>query len=144
MNKETISAIRYTVSGWLIMVIHLCAFIGVPILAYRFNNWWFLFGIVFVYIGFSFGWKRYTLIIIIFAALGVSLAVFNFFNQQLVAFYFICFSFGFIGIRLYRIIGLGDKTSRALISTVNSDVRQEISDEIEKGMNEFKNRKKSN
>lgn len=130
MDNSQISSFRYNISGWLIILIHLCSFIGIPILAYRFNNWSFLFGIAFVYIGFSFGWKNKSFKIILFAVVGIFLAIYNFFDL-LVAFYFICFSFGFIGIRLYRIIGLGDKTSRALISLNNPDVKQEITKEIE-------------
>src|SRR5450755_5191010 len=102
MSKGTISYLRYVISGWLIGLIHLYSFVGIPILAYRYGNWWFLFGIAFVYIGFAFGWKNYTLKIIIYAALGIFLTVYNFFNQS-VAFYYLCFSIGFIGIRLYRV-----------------------------------------
>ena len=143
MNKGEISYLRYNASAWLVLIIHLFAFVGVPIFAYRFNNWWFLFGIAFVYIGFSLGWKRSTFKILIFAALGIFLAINNFFSQQ-IAFFFLCFSFGFVGIRLYRVIGLGDKTSRALISLVNQDVKQEISTEIEEALKKYTKDKNSN
>lgn len=143
MSNGNFSALRYTISGWLMILTHLSAFIVIPILAYKFNNWWFLFGIAFVYIGLAVGWKRRVIKIILISIVGALLSVYDLFNQ-LTSFYFLCFVVGFIVINLYRIIGLGDKNSRALIATTNPNVRQEISDEIEKGMNEFRNKKNSN
>jgi hypothetical protein len=141
MSNVNFSALRYTISGWLMILTHLSAFVIIPILAYTFHNWWFLFGIPFVYIGLGLGWKKPVIKIIIIAIVGVILSVYGLFNQ-LISFYFLCFLVGFVVINLYRIIGLGDKTSKALIATTNPNVRQEISEEIEKGMNEYRNKKK--
>jgi hypothetical protein len=143
MSNGNFSALRYTISGWLMILTHLSAFIVIPILAYKFNNWWFLFGIAFLYIGIALGWKRGGIKIIIIAIVGVLLSIYHLFIQP-ISCYFLCLVVGFIVINLYRVIGLGDKTSRALIATTNPNVRQEISDEIEKGMNEFRYKKNSN
>lgn len=140
MSNVNFSTLRYTISGWLMIFTHLCAFIVIPMLAYKFNNWLFLFGIAFVYIGIATGWKRRLIKIILILVVGALLSVYDLFNQ-LIYCYFLCFVVGFIVINLYRIIGLGDKTSRALIATTNPRVMQEISNEIEKGMYEVRNKK---
>ncbi len=140
MNKNLISSLRYTISGWLVILMHLAAIIGVPILSYHFKSWWFLFGIAFVYIGFVLGGKGYFPRMIVLVIIGIVLCYFDFFNSKLISFYSLCILFGFVVMRLYWIIGLGDKTSRALISIVNPHVRKDIETEIEE---EMKNLKKS-
>lgn len=82
----------------------------------------------------------YTPVIIYVAILFIA-SYFKIFNQ-LFAFYYICFGVGFLGIRLYRAIGLGDKTSRAMIALKNPDVKKEIEKEVEEGMKEYFKSKK--
>ena len=106
MNREKISLLRYHVSGFLATLLQLLKYIGIPVMAYIYHNWWFLFGIPSFMIGFSIGWRMLYTPVIIYVAILFIASYFKIFNQ-LFAFYYICFGVGFLGIRLYRAIGFG-------------------------------------
>src|SRR5260221_10240512 len=123
---------RFVVSGWISLLMQFGPLIGVSILAYHFSNWWMLFGIAFAYAGISVGYTKvkYVIFILLLIACFVYWNSNGFNFHQLITFYFFCFLFGFIGYTLYRLIGFGDKSSRAMIATLgNRNAREEIEKE---------------
>ena len=124
--------LRYTVSGWIALIMYYAPFIAVPILAYRFNNWWFLFGIIISFIGTVMASNKYKFIIL--AVVAITFLSLNYYTKisQTISFYFLSFMFGFVLMILYRLIGFGDRTSRALIAASgNKQAREEIEKDIE-------------
>ncbi len=146
MHNEKISSLRYTISGMLGVLMYLIPLIAVPILAYQCSNWWLLFGIPIAFIGTIVGAKKYKYLI-----LGLVSAVFLAFNNherfdiyKTFPFYFFCFLFGFLCMIIYTIIGLGDRTSRALISLQNKGVRKDIEKEIKEGIENYRKSENQN
>ncbi|MEP6467569.1 MAG: hypothetical protein ABJB05_14765 [Parafilimonas sp.] len=119
--------LRYNISGWLAIVMYYAPIIAVPILAYKLDNWWLLFCILISLIATVIASRKYKFIVL--AIISILCLIFYQRNQT-ISFYFLSFAFGFFCMILYRIIGLGDKTSRALISIQNPDVRKELENEI--------------
>ena len=137
---------RFIISGYLSLFIQFGPLIGVPVLAYYFDNWWMLFGIAFVYAGIGIGYTKIKYIL--FISLSIVFFSYWYLNgssfNQLISFYFSCFLFGFIGITLYILIGFGDKNSRTMIAALgNKHARAEIDEEIEAGMNKWRSEKEN-
>ena len=132
---------RFIISGYVSLLMQFGPLIGVPIFAYYFSNWWMLFGIAFAYAGISVGYTKIKYLILIL----LLIACFAYWNSngfdfhQLITFDFFCFLFGFTGYTLYKLIGFGDNTSRAMITALgNRNARKEIEKEIEAGMEKWR------
>ena len=117
-------------------------FLVVPIIAYKFHNWWFLFGIIFSLFGTAMGSNKNKFIILAL----VSIAFIALHNYDLISmsfnFYFLCFFFGILCMLLYTKIGFSDKESRALIAASgNKEASDEIEKEIEGGIEKWRSEK---
>jgi predicted membrane protein len=130
---------RYTISGFIGLIMSYAPFVVVPIIAYQFHNWWFLFGIIFSLLGTAIGSKKIKFIILALASI-VFFALQNYDLMNMTFnFYFLCFFFGILCMILYSKIGFSDKTSRALIAASgNKEAREEIEKEIESGMEKWR------
>ena len=141
------TSLRYSISGYIgILMNYVVPLIVIPILCYRFNNWLLLFGSIFVYIGEMISSNK-KVNYIIFAPAVIWSAYYwannGFDIHKETTFLIICFLFGFLCYQLYRIIGFGDKLSRAMIAAQgNKDADAEIREEIDKGFEKWKSENK--
>lgn len=132
---------RYAISAYIGMLLQYAPLIAVPILCYQYDNWWLLFGILFVYAGVSVGFTKIKyLIFVLLTVAGIIFWSLNGFNfHELITFYLICFLYGFVGQTIYRIVGFGDKKSRAMIAASgNKLAREEIEKEVSEGMEKWR------
>ena len=140
------SRLRYIIATIISISLQWGTLIGVSIFAYLFGNWWILFGILFVFIGgvLSNTKMKYPVLILVLVAYFSYLNKENFDDRRLIDFFFLCFMYGFILNIFYKIIGFGDKLSRAMIAAAgNSAARAEIEKEVEKGMQKLTDEKES-
>jgi hypothetical protein len=141
------ASLRFTISGYIIFIAKAAPLIVIPILVYKFSNWWLLFGILFAYAAISVTYLRTKYLV--FSLLLIAFIIYCYLNgfniQQPVSFFFLCFSTNFILLVVYRMIGFGDKTSRAMIAAMgNRLANEEIEKEIDKGMAMWRAEKKAN
>jgi len=138
------SRLRYIIATIISISLQWGTLIGVSIFAYFFGNWWILFGILFVFIGgvLSNTKMKYPVLILVLVAYVTYVSTKNFDAHRLIDFFFLCFMFGFILNIFYKIIGFGDRLSRAMIAAAgNSGARAEIEKEVEKEMKKLKTEK---
>lgn len=140
------SRLRYIIATIISISLQWGTLIGVSIFAYLFGNWWILFGILFVFIGglLSNIKMKYPVLILVLVAYFTYVNKESFDARRLIDFFFLCFMYGFILNIFYKIIGFGDKLSRAMIAAAgNSGARAEIEKEVEEGMQKWKAEKES-
>lgn len=131
------ASLRFTISGYIIFIAKAAPLIVIPILTYKLSNWWLLFGILFAYAAISVTYLRAKYLV--FSLLLIAFIIYCYLNgfniRQPVSFFFLCFSVNFILLIIYRIIGFGDKASRAMIAAMgNRLANAEIDKDVEKGM----------
>jgi hypothetical protein len=126
---------RYAISGYLGSIMTFGPFVIIPFIAYFNNNWWFLFGILFFLIGQAIASDKLKYIFLAFIVVSFwILQSYNLLNKTM-NFFFLSFFCGYFLYFLYRRIGFGDKTSRALIAAGgNRDAQEEIDKEVEIAM----------